>query len=103
MISIHSLNVENQYCRYYSLFINLHIFLERTLCMYHVIVLIHQSTSLLSRKATLKSNILIYYSHFFVKLRCYGCCQFDPLTFKQPSNYSFGWGTIYDFKKTEKE
>ncbi len=32
MISIHSLNVENQYCRYYSLFINLHIFLERTLC-----------------------------------------------------------------------
>ena len=26
------MNVENQYCKYYSLIINLHIFLKRTLC-----------------------------------------------------------------------
>ena len=31
IISIYSLNVENQYCKYYSLIINLHIFLQRTL------------------------------------------------------------------------
>ena len=31
IISMYSLNVENQYCKYYSLIINLHIFLERTL------------------------------------------------------------------------
>ena len=31
IISIYSLNVENQYCKFYSLIINLHIFLTRTL------------------------------------------------------------------------
>ena len=34
IISIYSLNVENQYCKYYSLIINLLIYVRRTLCLY---------------------------------------------------------------------
>ncbi len=47
------MNVENQYCKYYSLIINLHIFLKRTLFRsQNVLATTNTFTSLVSWKVT---------------------------------------------------
>ena len=55
IISIYNLNVENQYCRYYSLIINMHIFLERTLFSLDIFILVE-----------VKSNIIDDYSNCYI-------------------------------------